>query len=1220
MVGGGGDRVRLENEMGSCYHVCVPRGSLLDDTRPQSPTGVDAFPAPMNDGGGPDEPSKGDDLTEVLDGLVRDRVVHLRSTVRTIGLDEDTGYRICQMRRRGNGSLADTGANISVAPSRYRLVNVRRVEPVPISVALEKEGQRIAYCDEMGDLPILQEDGTFHYQPFFVHKDASDMIISPASILLAGKGRFNRFTQTGFYDDTHGSLEFYSKEGQLVLCLPLEHVNGLYYWRMEAFDLDNEPVKFCGDTRVSYIQTEEYDVGEEVHRLPPLSEEGTYAFDGPFLDPLDGMPFDAEDSNGPCHAGKLTAPHKKRLGVSRPVHPTRQLEAELWAARMGHCSETQLDVLPGGVTGTPDHFECHPFRFVDHKTAARMCKKAKGGKVARVDGCGKRFYMDFGFMRASTTDFNRPDETTDRVVESYDKFTSYLLIVDEHSRYTWVLLMKSKEPPIEDVTAFLETFGLESGGLIRCDQGGELANSHEFMREMMRRHRYVVEPTGADSPSQNGGAERMNDTLAVSVRALLYGAALKPKFWSAVLLHAVWLHNRKVHSITRRTPFEGWYGMRPDLSQLKMFGSRVCVKRPGKRRAKLDRHDYQGIFLGYSARDQNIHYLDLNSGLVKTSHHAYFDEAWYLQPSRPPAAQLLYSLGQLDDSMASSPIPPRPVDRARYPPALVDKDLADTKQARNAPLPLGLLLSPARTATAARVGSGDPYEGTVLGTYDDDFRAVEDYKITRQDVTQVYMSPHAYHGAFEEELRLGRYGTDHATAGLVLEDLNGRLIVTDMAKSTPAHRIPRWRTRVRGAWLQRVGDKEILTLDNAVRAFADIKTAGTKSCLLTLSHPEIQHGLTNEGIPQVNVDQLNPRYMFKYLGLTPRTDVERLTERPKEDYPMPDPVRVKRVETKWDGDVFNYVGIAMKLTRGKLLKADDWDNWRLSEWTQLDQYDGQGMFGDPVKVDSDEAVFNLVWTYVIKKLDKRKKARCTCDGSTRSGQVWVLDYTYANCVDQTSGRLFYAAAAAENLLIYGADISNAFGEAGAPKQGFYIRPDKAFHEWWTVHKGREPIPPGHVIPVLEAMQGHPEAPRLWEKHADAILRALGLTLTRHEPCLYSGLTKGERVLFKRQVEDFEVAVREEQIANILFDMIDEKLTFPLKRMGLVDMFNGLDILQTRDYIKVSCKTYIERVCQKHLAAWMTDTGTMGPRPTPLPCRDSFVKAYMKAVGDPDPKQ
>ena len=125
------------------------------------------------------------------------------------------------------------------------------------------------------------------------------------------------------------------------------------------------------------------------------------------------------------------------------------------------------------------------------------------------------------------------------------------------------------------------------------------------------------------------------------------------------------------------------------------------------------------------------------------------------------------------------------------------------------------------------------------------------------------------------------------------------------------------------------------------------------------------------------------------------------------------------------------------LTRGALLKSDDWDEWQQSEFAQLDQYDEQGMFGTPVNATGDLSVFNLVWSYVVKELDKRKKARCTCDGSSRGGQVRVLDHTYANCVDQTSSRLFYAIAAMENLMVYGADVTNAFGEAEEPKQGFF---------------------------------------------------------------------------------------------------------------------------------------------------------------------------------------
>jgi hypothetical protein len=122
----------------------------------------------------------------------------------------------------------------------------------------------------------------------------------------------------------------------------------------------------------------------------------------------------------------------------------------------------------------------------------------------------------------------------------------------------------------------------------------------------------------------------------------------------------------------------------------------------------------------------------------------------------------------------------------------------------------------------------------------------------------------------------------------------------------------------------------------------------------------------------------------------------------------------------------------------------------------------------------------------IKAVNMCKKDCCVCDTFTHSGRVLVLTEAYANCVEQTSSCLFYAIAAGENLLIFGADVSNAFAEALLPEQPFFIRPDKAFCKWWVLKLKHKPIPPGHIIPVLSAMQGHPESPRLWERHAGKI--------------------------------------------------------------------------------------------------------------------------------------
>ena len=92
----------------------------------------------------------------------------------------------------------------------------------------------------------------------------------------------------------------------------------------------------------------------------------------------------------------------------------------------------------------------------------------------------------------------------------------------------------------------------------------------------------------------------------------------------------------------------------------------MCVKQTGKRRSKLDKHDFTGIFIGYTATDQNIRYVDEKT--VNSCHHAVFDKAWYLHPNRPPTAQLLYNMGLCSESDMVKAPPPFPMPTAFYPP------------------------------------------------------------------------------------------------------------------------------------------------------------------------------------------------------------------------------------------------------------------------------------------------------------------------------------------------------------------------------------------------------------------------------------------------------------------------------------------------------------------------------------------------------------------------
>ncbi len=60
------------------------------------------------------------------------------------------------------------------------------------------------------------------------------------------------------------------------------------------------------------------------------------------------------------------------------------------------------------------------------------------------------------------------------------------------------------------------------------------------------------------------------------------------------------------------------------------------------------------------------------------------------------------------------------------------------------------------------------------------------------------------------------------------------------------------------------------------------------------------------------------------------------------------------------------------------------------------------------------------------------------------------------------------------------------------------------------------------------------------------------------------MIEGKRVISKHQVDDFAIAAPDERTANILLDLINDELSISMKRQGYSDMYNGVDVYQTRD--------------------------------------------------------
>jgi hypothetical protein len=191
-----------------------------------------------------------------------------------------------------------------------------------------------------------------------------------------------------------------------------------------------------------------------------------------------------------------------------------------------------------------------------------------------------------------------------------------------------VFLTKNKTPPLQIIHKFLEQHGntQTQHRTIRTNKGGELWGSYVFQEAIMKCN-YLLEPTAPDAPSQNGLAERPNQSLGTIVRCLLHAAGLGSEYWSFALLHATYLKNRLPHQSIEYTPYQKYTGRKPTAKHLRIFGCPVVVRNLGKRPHKLDMHMSTGAFLGYTATDKNIIYIDKQTHRIKTATHCTFDEA-----------------------------------------------------------------------------------------------------------------------------------------------------------------------------------------------------------------------------------------------------------------------------------------------------------------------------------------------------------------------------------------------------------------------------------------------------------------------------------------------------------------------------------------------------------------------------------------------------------------
>ena len=837
----------------------------------------------------------------------------------------------------------------------------------------------------------------------------------------------------------------------------------------------------------------------------------------------------------PAPTDSLTPMSPHHMTMHQVTTSDPSMTRHLWHQRLNHCSDFYLNNAHLSIDGVPKfNPKCSILDVCPICIAAKMKQLPSNKKnVYNTSAPWEYIYMDCGFSGVRS----KSDATNLRTYKGISGETCYLLIRDVHTGTLDGSCFISKAIPSSWLTHWLAQH-ICTAPIKRCvlDQGGELFHNKRFV-QLLTSHGYTVLPTGAGAHHQAGFVERSHQSIGNGIRSLLTGANLPSLFWPYAFYHYIKICNmlpQRKNNKPSPSSYELLNHQKAPLTHLRTFGCRVWVKPPQKRPSKFQHNTRKGIFLGYLKHtNKNVYWYDVVSKRIKIAYHVRFDEGM--------------------NDLPSSELPPNVLHLQRIP--------------------------------------------------DANLTFLEDQYDSSTDTLDFH--PNGYFTAHDKHVKVTctdksygfRFKTDYVTQRPFIHSILPNSSASSLCSSHHASL-----RKYLGSFVIAVNDIPIFDVPSIHQEFTKLRHGATTSFSMTLA-PEskptslenkraLQEHLsdaTSDDIPthlmpslSLGVDELRSIHTIRLHYLTPNDTHHGPTDDISDDM-------ITHMIASINSSAATPEEKALKnYTRRNLKTLPNWDSWKQAEWRQLDRFHELSMYGQPCILPKGGIVVRLLWNYIVKDEDERRSRNC-CDGSPRAApRLHSLVNTYSSCIGIPIYRLYSALSTALGYTQYGGDARDAYAHSPPPSVPCFARIDDAYAEWYKA-RFDVVLDKNLVLPIQHALQGHPEAGVLWEHHINAILtgKPLHFTSTRHEPNIYVGKFSGKLILLCRQVDDFSIACDDPKIADAIYDIIGHALklpgesTVPFVKQGVVSKYNGIDVLQSRDYTKLSCETYIEKLLVAH---------------------------------------
>lgn len=319
---------------------------------------------------------------------------------------------------------------------------------------------------------------------------------------------------------------------------------------------------------------------------------------------------------------------------------TKEDVAELWHKRLGHYH------YPGLLKIQKSEMVKHMPEFEVNSTDCRACQYGKQSRLPFP----KSNWRATRKLQLIHTDVGGPLKTPSLKGSRY-----YVIFIDDLTRMCWIYFLKFKSEVERIFWKFKAKVENESGckiQILRSDNGKEYTSSQfNLYCEEEGIERQLTVPY---TPEQNGVSERRNRYIMEMARCMMHEKNLPKKFWAEAANTAVFLQNRlPTKAVKNQTPFEAWYGYKPPVNFLRVFGCLCFTYVPQVKRDKLDKKAVSGIFIGYSDVSKGYKVFQPETETVTISRDVHFmeNEEWKSEDSKFTTSTTNSSLEEIEDDV-----------------------------------------------------------------------------------------------------------------------------------------------------------------------------------------------------------------------------------------------------------------------------------------------------------------------------------------------------------------------------------------------------------------------------------------------------------------------------------------------------------------------------------------------------------------------------------------